>query len=232
MGVVPGSPSRYRACLLDALGTTVRLEPPWERIDPALVDGIPPERVRRAFAAEMTYYGAHAHEAADPARLAALRERCAELLAEGLGRPVTVAALMDSIVFAAYEDAAPAMDALRGAGVRIVCVSNWDCELADVLARVGLAERFDGVVASALAGVSKPDPAIFERALALAGCTPDEAIHFGDSAADVEGANAAGIDVIRVVRDGSGVGIPSLAEVPAIVDAGPPEARIGQDQRK
>ena len=62
-----------RACLIDALGTTVRLLPPWERLDPALTAGIDPERVRRAFAAEMTHYAAHAHEARDADSLAELR---------------------------------------------------------------------------------------------------------------------------------------------------------------
>ena len=53
--------------------------------------------------------------------------------------------------------------------MRLVCVSNWDCDLPAVLTRVGLADRFDAVVASAVAGSRKPDPAIFERALELAG---------------------------------------------------------------
>lgn len=231
---MPAAASRYRACLLDALGTTVRLLPPWERIDPALVAGIAPERVRAAFAAEMSHYGAHAHEASDPERLAALRERCAELLGDGLGRPVTVPELMSSIAFEAYPDAAPALAELRGMGLRLVCVSNWDCDLPAVLARVGLAGAFDEVVVSALTGARKPDPAIFERALELAGCTAAEAMHVGDSPADVEGARAAGIAVLRIVRgdrEGSSGDIASLAEVPSIMRAGPPNDRIGQDQR-
>ena len=229
---MPGSPRRYRACLLDALGTTVRLLPPWERIDPELVAGIPPERVREAFGAEMAHYAANAGEASDAARLAALRERCAELLSAGLGRPISVSQLMDAIAFEAYPDALPAMDELGAAGLRVVCVSNWDCELPDVLERVGLSAGFDAVVASALAGVAKPDPAIFERALELAGCGPGEALHVGDSDADVEGARAAGIDVLRISRNGPGGDISTLAGLPEIVRAGPPETRIGQDQRR
>lgn len=218
--------------MLDALGTTVRLLPPWERIDPALIAGIPPAEVREAFGAEMRHYAANAGDASDADRLAALRRRCAELLSSGLGRPVSVAQLMDSIAFEAYPDAVPALSALRAMGLRLVCVSNWDCELEDVLDRVGLAASFDGVVASALAGVAKPDPAIFTRALELAGCSAAEAIHVGDSDADVEGAHAAGIDVLRISRNGSGGDIGTLTEVPEIVRAGPPAARIGQDQRR
>lgn len=228
----PHRPDRaYRACLLDALGTTVRLLPPAERIDPALVDGIAPDRVRAAFGAEMSYYAAHAHEARDRGRLGALRARCAQLLSDGLGRPVSVAELMDSIAFEAYPDAGPALDALRDGGLRLVCVSNWDCELATVLERVGLAARFDAIVASALAGSRKPDPAIFARALELAGCSADQAIHVGDSGEDVAGAEAAGIDVLRIARGGGGA-ISSLSELPAIVAAGPPVGHIGQDHRR
>lgn len=224
------TPPRYRACLIDALGTTVELIPPWERIDPGLVAGLPAEQVREAFVAEMTYYGSHAHEASDSHRLLALRGQCAELLSAGLGRPVTVEQLMASIAFVAYPDAAPALAELRQMGMRVVCVSNWDCELPDVLERVGLAGSFDGVVASAVAGARKPDPAIFERALEVAGCSAAEAIHTGDSPEDVEGAGAAGIDVVRIDRGGGGGGISSLAELPAIVRAGPPKADIVQDQ--
>lgn len=213
-GVKP--PGSYRACLIDALGTTVHLDPPWERIDPRLVAGLSPERVRDAFYAEMAYYAAHAHEATDATALTALRERCARLLSTGLGREVTVAELMASIRFHPYPDSAPALAALRAGGLRVVCVSNWDFELGEVLGRIGLADAFDAVVVSALAGARKPDPAIFARALAAAGCTASEAIHVGDSDDDVAGARAAGIDVLRIDRSGNGE-LASLAELPPLM---------------
>ena len=222
------TPPDYRACLLDALGTTVRLLPPWEQVDRALIDGLPPDQVRAAFRAEMSFYAAHAHEATGAGRLAELRERCAALLASGLDRPVSVEQLMGSIAFAAYEDAAPALAELRGLGLRLVCVSNWDSELQLVLERIGLAERFDGVVASALAGARKPDPAIFEEALRLAGCAASEAIHVGDTSEDVEGARAAGIEVLRIEREGGG-DITTLAEIAPRLRR---TAAIGEDPRR
>jgi putative hydrolase of the HAD superfamily len=209
-------PGSYRACLVDALGTTVGLDPPWERVDPGLVAGLPAERVRDAFRAEMSYYADHAQEGSDAASLAALRERCAALLSEGLGRPVGVAELMGSIHFEAYPDARPALAALRAGGLRVVCVSNWDFELADVLERVGLADAFDHVVVSALAGARKPDPAIFGAALEAAACGAEEAVHVGDGPADVEGARAAGIDVMRIDREGGG-DLMTLAELPPLL---------------
>ncbi len=222
------SSAPLRACLLDALGTTVRLRPPWEEIDPALIDGLDDERVRAAFGAEMSYYAAHAHEATDPERLAALRERCAALLSDGLSRRIGVGALMDAIAFEAYPDSAPALTELRALGLRLVCVSNWDCELGRVLERVGLAEAFDGVGASALAGARKPEPAIFTAALRLAGCAADEAIHVGDSDDDVAGASAAGIEVLRIERVGGGE-VASLTELPARLR---PRSPIGQHPRR
>ena len=205
-------PAPYRACLIDALGTIVRLPPPWERLDPALIEGVPPDRVRAAFEAEMSFYAANADRGRDAGSLAALRERSAEVLAAGLGRPVGVEAMMAAIAFEPYPDAAPALAALREAGLRIVCVSNWDYDLGAVLERIGLAAALDGVVTSAAVGARKPDPAIFAAALEVAGCAAAEALHVGDSDEDVAGARAAGIDVLRIDREG-GADVSSLAEI-------------------
>ncbi len=205
-------PAPYRACLIDALGTIVRLLPPWERLDPALAEGLPAGRVRAAFEAEMSFYAANADRGRDAGSLAALRERSAEVLAAGLGRPVSVEAMMAAIAFEPYPDAAPALAAMRDAGLRVVCVSNWDYELGAVLERIGIAAALDGVVTSAAVGARKPDPAIFAAALEVAGCAAAEAIHVGDSDEDVAGAHAAGIDVLRIDREG-GADVSSLAEI-------------------
>jgi FMN phosphatase YigB (HAD superfamily) len=212
-------PPPYRACLIDALGTMVRLSPPWERIEPAAVEGLDPAVVSDAFRAEMRHYAANAERGRDPQSLASLRTECAALLSAELGRPIDVTTMMGAIQFDAYPDARPALRTWREQGLRIVCVSNWDYELGEVLERIGLAEMLDGVVTSASAGVRKPDPAIFEAGLRIAGCAAADAIHIGDSDDDVEGARAAGIDVIRVHRDGAAGGaatVSSLAEIPEL----------------
>lgn len=189
-----------RCVLLDALGTLVRLEPPWDHLD-----GEPSEPLERAFRAEMSYYREHSDEGRDPDSLAALRRRCAAILSAELGREVAVEEMMAAIRFRAYPDAAPALAELRVLGVRLVCVSNWDYSLPDVLARVGLADELDGVVTSAAVGARKPDPRLFEAALEVAGCAADEALHVGDTPTeDVEGAKAAGIRALLIDRDGGG----------------------------
>ena len=190
-----------QAILLDALGTLVELEPPAERLRAALGGEHTAEEAERAMRAEMTYYREHSHEAVDEPSLAALRERCAELLGHKLGRAVSVETMMSAIRFRAFDDAVPALEELRERGLQLVCVSNWDCSLPSVLERVGLAELLDGVVASATAGARKPEPAIFRAGLELAGCEPAEALAVGDTPEeDVAGAKAAGIPSLLLRR--------------------------------
>jgi putative hydrolase of the HAD superfamily len=197
-----------KAVLLDALGTLVELEPPWERLEGE------PERVRAGFRAEMAYYREHSLEGRDEASLADLRGRCAALLSEGVGRKVGVPEMMAAIRFHAFDDAASALGELRGRGLRLVCVSNWDYSLPEVLERVGLLGLLDGVVTSAGVGVAKPDRAIFEAGLEVAGTSADEALHVGDSSEeDVRGASAAGIRALLIDRSGRGGDIASLAEL-------------------
>ena len=56
----------------------------------------------------------------------------------------------------------------------------------------------DAVVDSGAIGISKPDPRIWEPALAATGVEPAEAVHVGDSLlTDVGGARAANIEPIH-----------------------------------
>jgi putative hydrolase of the HAD superfamily len=193
-----------RAVLLDALGTLVELEPPWTHLAAALAID-PDEHLVGAVRAEMAYYRDHSDEGRDAASLADLRARCASVLSRKLGREVPVQTMMDAIRFRAFPDAAPALAELRGLGLRLVCVSNWDASLPDVLARCGLDGGLDGVVTSAGAGARKPDPAIFAPALELARCSAAEAVYVGDTPAeDLAAAHAAGIPALLIDRDGGG----------------------------
>jgi HAD superfamily hydrolase (TIGR01549 family) len=81
------------------------------------------------------------------------------------------------------------------ARARVGIVSNNLLEeQQDKLRHCGLDGYIDVLVVSEEAGVSKPDPAIFEMALSRLECDPDAAVMIGDSwAADVIGALAAGI---------------------------------------
>jgi HAD superfamily hydrolase (TIGR01549 family) len=175
-----------------------------------LIELMPPPLPEDAFRAEAAYYVEHHLEGRDPESLADLRRRCAEVAG------VSVRELMDAIRFEAFPDVRPVLTELRARGMRIVVVSNWDCSLGSVLERIGVHDLIDRVVASAVAGAAKPDPAIFARACEDAGCAPGEAIHVGDSPEnDVAGAQAAGIRAVLLDRSGAGGpgAIASLAEL-------------------
>ena len=204
------------------MGTLLRLVPPAPALARAL--GVDEEAAERAFRAEVAYYVVHHLEGCHPSDLEDLRRRCAAVLAEVAGvDPVrALDALMGSLEFEPWEDAAPALRELRALGLRLIVVSNWDCSLPDVLTRIGLAELVDGVVTSASVGAAKPDVRVFEAALELAGCAPAEALHVGDSAEhDVAGARAAGLRALLLDRGGAGGAdsIASLSELPALISS-------------
>ena len=94
-----------------------------------------------------------------------------------------------------------AKDALRWCrenGMRVILVSNTftrgDAEIARDDRRYGIEDLIDGVVTSLSAGWLKPHPAIFHRALELAGTSPAEAFMVGDRLdTDVAGARGVGM---------------------------------------
>jgi putative hydrolase of the HAD superfamily len=218
------------AVLLDALGTLVALEPPAPRLRRLLAaegHDVSEERAAAGFAAEISYYLEHHLEGSDAEALDGLRDRCASVLREALALPGldhagARRAMLAALSFQPYPDVPGALRALRDGGHRLVVVSNWDCALPGWLDDAGLLELVDGVVTSAVAGVAKPDPAIFAPALEIAAARPDQVVHVGDSPAnDVAGARAAGIRPVLLCRDGPpppGVeAICSLAELPALL---------------
>lgn len=203
-----------RAVFLDALGTLVELEPPWLLLRERISGDISDERLVAAVEVEMDYYREHAHEGRDIASLADLRDRCAELISNELGVPITAQDLVESVRFDPFADAEPALRDLRARGLTLVVVSNWDISLNGVLEGCGLAPLLDAAISSAEAGSRKPDPGIFATALELAGCEATEALHVGDTEEeDCEGARAAGIRALLIDREEGAGDISSLAQI-------------------
>lgn len=215
-------PSHPRAVLLDAFATLVTMEPPAPRLRAELARraglDVGAEAADDAFRAEIAFYLEHHLEGRDAGSLELLRDRCAAIVARSLDvpglEPETVReAMLAAIRFEAQPDAFGALRALRSRGVRLVVASNWDCSLAEVLADAGVLPLVDGVVSSALAGAAKPDRAVFQAALALAGTPAEEAVHVGDSPNhDVAGARAAGVGAILLDRRG----VATAADVPVV----------------
>ncbi len=219
-----------KAVLLDALGTLVELQPPAPRLQRLLAQAgfeVSEERAAAGFAAEIAYYLDHHLEGSDPERLERLRDRCAEEMRRALELPdldhaTARRAMLEALEFRPYPDVLPALEELRGRGVTLVVASNWDCSLPEWLGPTGITELVDGVVTSAEVGAPKPDPRVFERALAIAGAAPSEALHVGDKVDnDVQGAAAAGVRAVLLQREGDpppGVeAVRSLRELAALL---------------
>jgi putative hydrolase of the HAD superfamily len=127
--------------------------------------------------------------------------------------------------FFLYEDALPALAALRAGGLRIGLVSNGQRDLEEFARHHGL--DVDACVGSVSHGRVKPHRSIFEAALAALGATPSEAAMVGDSYEDdIEGARALGMRAILVDRDGLHVDEPdridTLLALPAALGLSPP----------
>ena len=82
---------------------------------------------------------------------------------------------------------------------RLGIVSNFYGNLATVCDETGIGRHAGVVVDSARLGFEKPDPRIFEAALAALAATPDSAIFVGDSLPrDMEGARRLGMRHVYV----------------------------------
>ena len=86
---------------------------------------------------------------------------------------------------------------------KLALVSNFDHppHIYSVLSELNLKKYFQSIVISGEVGYKKPDPKIFTLALNYVRLHPHEVIHVGDTQADVEGANAAGVYSIHIKRD-------------------------------
>ena len=134
-----------------------------------------------------------------------------------------------------HADALPCLDALadRLPGVRFGLITNGDPVFqGEKIRRVGLAGRFEHVIASGALGFTKPDPRIFAHACALFGVAADAAVYVGDRLrTDAIGAASAGLSGIWLDREGTSVAdadaaesarlgvlrIETLAELPALL---------------
>jgi FMN phosphatase YigB (HAD superfamily) len=203
------------AVTIDAFGTLVELESPVDRLRTALVErGVDRDEksVADAFASEIEYYLVHKGEGRDDASLLDLRNRCAGVFLAGVAPELDAAefapAFVGSLVFRPLDGVVGALRRLRGAGIELACVTNWDVGIGEQLEKAGLAHYLSAVVSSAEIGAEKPDPRVFAEALARLGVQPDRAMHIGDDDADRAGALAAGLRFEA----------PPLATLPARLD--------------
>ena len=120
--------------------------------------------------------------------------------------------------FTAFDDVAGLRDATTAAGIPVALVTNGASDSQrGKLAAAGITSWFAGLAISGELGVAKPDPAVFAPALATVDASAgDRGVwHVGDNlAADVAGANAAGITSVWLNRAGAARGVDDA--VPAL----------------
>jgi putative hydrolase of the HAD superfamily len=119
-----------------------------------------------------------------------------------------------------FADVVPTLNALRGRGLNLAIISNWDDRLRPLLKRLDLDQYFQTIIVSCEAGARKPARQIFESACAALGTEPAGILHVGDSQEmDLKGALAAGLRALwlrRGTRTCLGKAIGSLRELDKI----------------
>ena len=119
----------------------------------------------------------------------------------------------------AEPDAAEALVLVRAAGRVAGVVSNSNGTIRGILERLGLAQHLDFVLDSYEEGLEKPDPRLFERALARAGVAADEAAYIGDLySIDVVGARRAGLRAV-LMDPGGCWGARDCEAAPSVLEA-------------
>jgi putative hydrolase of the HAD superfamily len=98
---------------------------------------------------------------------------------------------------------------------RLALVTNGAPDVQrEKLSHTALAPSFEAMIISAEIGVGKPDPRIFQAALAALDLGPEDAVMVGDSLArDIAGAHAAGLRAIWIDH-GAHENLPAPAPVP------------------
>jgi putative hydrolase of the HAD superfamily len=127
--------------------------------------------------------------------------------------------------YALFDDVVPVLEKLRGAGLLLGVVSNFEEWLERLLERLGVRPFFDVRVISGVVGLEKPDPAIFRLAASRAGVELGRSAYVGDNPEfDVGPALRVGMFPVLIDRRGrypnaSGTRIGSLDELPGALGA-------------
>ena len=217
--IPPGPFTKPRAVFLDAAGTL------FESVKPVAVTyaemaqrygmSVPHEEVSRQFRHCFATAPPMAFPGADGPRLKALERawwrEVVRRVFEPAGTFLRFEDYFDELFayfarpdsWELYDDARTTLEALKGRGLILAMISNFDSRVLEIIRGLGVADCFDSVFISSSAGFAKPDAGIFHLALERHGITADEALHVGDSPeTDVEGALNAGVRPVLLDRGG------------------------------
>jgi putative hydrolase of the HAD superfamily len=139
-------------------------------------------------------------------RVKGLCDRLGVQVPQGELRPL-VEAVIDVWHSGMYldPDAVPLLQALRER-FKVGLITNWEHgpTIPRLVNRLGIRGLLDDVVVSDDVGVAKPDPRIFEGALARLGVPASDAVYVGDMDLDARGSLDAGMRPVLVRRSGGG----------------------------
>jgi putative hydrolase of the HAD superfamily len=175
--------------------------------------GIPPGHVNRVVVAtgEAGAWSRLERGELAVAGFAPLFEReCAEA-----GHPIDALAMMARIGEATAPRPAmlAALRALRARGFALAALTNnWESESGRSGDHAELRALFDAFVESAVVGVRKPDPRIYELACEALGVAPAEAVFLDDIGRNLKAARVLGMATIKVDSPG-----PALAELERVL---------------
>jgi len=103
-----------------------------------------------------------------------------------------------SDIFTDKPEMLPLLQQLRQHGLKLVLLSNTSRNHFEFIRpRFPFVELFDAYVLSYEVGVLKPDPAIYQAAVATAGCLPEECFFTDDIAENINGAQACGLQAVQ-----------------------------------
>lgn len=102
-----------------------------------------------------------------------------------------------------YPETLDVLEYFRGKGYKMGVISDCPPSLEMTLEGCGLHPYFSSFTASSLVGASKPDPLIFNAALAAQGVTAAESLYVDDYPPEADGARALGFTSFLIDREGS-----------------------------
>jgi putative hydrolase of the HAD superfamily len=100
-----------------------------------------------------------------------------------------------------YPDVVKSLKIWQKQGIELGVISNFDTRLYTILELLGLKPYFTTITISTTTGFAKPNPQIFQAALAKHNCKPEQSWHIGDSLKeDYFGAKSLGIKPFLLKR--------------------------------
>ena len=109
----------------------------------------------------------------------------------------------DETVGNAYPESVACLHELKAAGLRVLALTNFSSEtFVRARQRYAFLAEFEGIVVSGDEGLTKPDPAIYQRLFARYQVEPARALLIDDSAANINTARALGLHAIHLPDPG------------------------------